>query len=360
MSSSIKSFHVALVLIAVLVLSLSWMPNVYSTEWSAEKRTLSFLTDVVMLDLASYNVELLHHNVSYPVEYGGIMEEEISLELKTNGSQIRVIACFRNKTLAFCLISVREGSPVYTKAPPTNLVDSAKTILEEYQTYSESSRLQEMKGMLDQIDKVKETTVTSGNVKLQVSNSGRRVSFNWQYTYGGVEVSGPTMVFRDGALYNFVDIWNIFTVGNTAIKVSEKEAINIAKETAKNFSWTVDGVEIKDFVILEDPVQTKMSMQAREPLTLYPHWRVNVYLDTVYPGGVSCIAVGVWADTGEVRYCQELSLGGRLSAEETQSATIVPLPHDSTGQTNLYQTVILIAVILVLTMVIVSIKKRHK
>jgi hypothetical protein len=42
-------------------------------------------------------------------------------------------------------------------------------------------------------------------------------------------------------------------------------------------------------------------------LTLYPYWYVTLYLDKTYPGGVSEIGVGVWADTGQVASIQAIA-----------------------------------------------------
>jgi hypothetical protein len=42
-------------------------------------------------------------------------------------------------------------------------------------------------------------------------------------------------------------------------------------------------------------------------LTLIPYWYVTLYLDRIYAGGVNSIAVGIYADTGEVASIQALS-----------------------------------------------------
>jgi hypothetical protein len=72
-----------------------------------------------------------------------------------------------------------------------------------------------------------------------------------------------------------------------------------------------------------------VSIQSGKPLknanskTLFPHWRIDRSLDKGYPGGVSSIAVGLWADTGTINYIQELSYGG--SIPEFPSWIILPL-----------------------------------
>lgn len=98
----------------------------------------------------------------------------------------------------------------------------------------------------------------------------------------------------------------LYKIGSLEVKVSKDEAINIARKLAGNFSWKV-GVEpnvtvVKEFKVLDKPVQASLSLQEREPLTLYPHWHITLYLDKTYPGFVTGIMVGIWADTGETHY----------------------------------------------------------
>ena len=150
----------------------------------------------------------------------------------------------------------------------------------------------------------------------------------------------------------FMNYLCLTTVGDAEVSVSEEEAISIAMEYAKGFSWKAgvdpdNMVEVKDFKILESPVKAELSMQPREALTLYPYWYVELYLDKVYPGGVSSIHVGLWADTGEVNYCQEMSYGGGLPPDDTETDTTTP-PPDMTIIAAVAATAIVIAIAAVL------------
>jgi len=51
-----------------------------------------------------------------------------------------------------------------------------------------------------------------------------------------------------------------------------------------------------------------------DPLTLYPLWRIRLYLDKLYPGNVYGIYVMLWADTGEIYKVQEMMLMGSFSS----------------------------------------------
>ncbi|MEM3378196.1 MAG: hypothetical protein QXV09_00255 [Candidatus Bathyarchaeia archaeon] len=283
------------------------------------------MTNVIQLDLTKYNMTLKYHEVLYPAEFGGIAQEEVRYILKTNGSELDVTFVYRNAILAFVTIYIEPvGSAVhYIQPKPTNLITAAKDIVERYHEYTGSSRYKEMANMLNQVGNVENTTVAVSNLKLKIYAEGQITAFQWLYMFNGLEKPGLELVFRNGQIETFNDQWNLFKVGSTTIKVSQEEAIGIAREQAKNFSWKVgldaDAAEVKEFTVLEAPVKAELSMQAREPLTLYPFWRITLYLDKTYPGGVIGIVVGVWADTGEVRYIEALSYGGAAPPEDTST-----------------------------------------
>jgi hypothetical protein len=76
----------------------------------------------------------------------------------------------------------------------------------------------------------------------------------------------------------------------------------------QGFTWTADGTAVSDFIVLEEPVTAIFHPTLRqEGLALIPYWEITLYLDKVYPGGINRIAVGVWADTAEVRRIITLS-----------------------------------------------------
>jgi hypothetical protein len=333
MNIPIKWFPVVLLLASVLVLPLFQAFIAYAAEPSAQEKTLSFLRDVVLLDLTKYNVTLVSHDVSYPAEYGDISEEEVRYKLEAEGNVLDITFTYRNGILVFFLMDdlQRLRPPSYVQAQPANLVDAAKGFLERYQKWSGSSRYQELMDVLDLVKKVDNITVRLGNVKLEINAEGSFVSFSWSYLYDGLELPGPSIAFRNGDVWDFGDTYSIFKVGSTAVNVSKEEAIKIARERAKNFSWKVGvdpatQIEVKNFTILEEPVKAELSLQAREPLTLYPFWRVELYLDKIYPGFVTAILVGIWADTGEIRYVIPLSTGGGPPPEDSTMPPGEPSP----------------------------------
>ncbi len=320
MGDSKKTIFAALMLAAVLMLPLLQVPSIFAVDLNGKEKTLAFLSDVALLDLTKYNITLRDYDVSYPPEYGGIAKEWVRYILETSDSKLDANIIFLNGTYGWSLLFWDKGSPIYIQPQPVSVIDSAKGVIERYQAYSGYSGFQEMRAMLDTINTVENTTVISqdqqipakvlvvGNLKLEVI-FGNTVSFLWTYTFTDFEMNALSIDFRKDALYGIDDRWRtVFTVGSTEATVTEEEAISIAMNRAQNFSYVANGTTVSGFTVRF--ANATLSMNARDPLTLYPFWRVDLWLDKYYPGGVSSIAVGIWADTGEVSYIQELSYGG--------------------------------------------------
>ena len=310
----------AFILTIVLTLSLMQVPTAYSAEWSAPDEALVFLEDVVELDMTKYNAILDIYDVRYPPHLGGLAQENVHYLLESNESKLDVAFAFVNETLDHCGLWVVEGSPLYSQPQPTNVLDMAKDLLQRYQNYTralDSEGMRDFEGMrnvLDTVDEIEDMTTTLGNWKLKVTTGADYTAFEWIYMLGGLDFPGLTLEFLKGTFCGLGDIWSKYKVGSTDVNVSKEEAINIAWKHVENFSWTVDGVEVTDFNILEEPLTASLltTRSREEPLTLYPHWRIELYLDKVYPGMVNRISLAIWADTGEVISCVPLGGGGGL------------------------------------------------
>jgi hypothetical protein len=151
---------------------------------------------------------------------------------------------------------------------------------------------------------------TLGNTKLRITtNEDTAVVLLW-YTVNGVDFSTKSLrlVFQNHFLKELSDDWFLYKVDSAQVNVSKEQAIQIARDAAKNFEWNANGVQVSNFNVLEEPVSAVFFPHPRtEPMTLVPYWYITLYLDREYPGGVNSIAVGVWADTGKVANIQALS-----------------------------------------------------
>jgi hypothetical protein len=277
---------------------------------TSTSKVRAFLTDVVHLDMKKYVSNLEGNTVEYRSDWGGIVEEIISYSLTYEGSKLAVTLRFRDTTLSSYYLHVIEGTPYYSQLQPTNILDSAKALLERYQTYSGASYLAVMRNMLETVDDIGGSETTSGNVKLIISTEVNDVKIEFVYTSDNVDFQAKSveLIFDNyGFLQSLSDDWTFYKVGSTEVNIPKEEAINIAIEYAKDYSWIVNGEVINNFTLAEETASAELWPHSREePLALIPYWYVTIDLDRVYPDRVESLAVGLWADTGEVSICQTL------------------------------------------------------
>jgi hypothetical protein len=281
-------------------------------SWSAgTDKAIIFLRDVIQIDITEYEATLLSNTVESRSDLGGVVEQILRYSLTNSESQIYVTLRFRNSQLSRYQLSLFEGSPIYAEAQPFTIVDIVKNLLGRLSSFESTSYLEAMSAMLASVNGTENAEVTAGNIKLQVSVSGDTTKFLWLYTENGVDFSPKSLslVFENRVLEELTDGYYLFTIGTTEVSVAtEEEAIAIARNAVKGFTWEADGVVVSSFSVLEEPVSAVFHPTLREEgLALVPYWEVTLYLDKAYPGGVNRIVVGVWADTGEVRRITTLS-----------------------------------------------------
>jgi DNA-binding transcriptional ArsR family regulator len=274
---------------------------------------VSFLQDVIQLNVSRYAARLEGHSIEHRLTLGGITEEESKYTLTSDESELSISLVFRNQTLSRYRLDVVEFAPLYSIPQPSNILDMAAGLLQRYQHYTEAPYLTQMRALLETVTKVEDMQITQGNMKLAISTEGNDVKqIQWIYTTSGIDyqTKALTLSFDGGVLTEILDGWFLFSVGSTEINISMDEAVEIAENHAEDFSWAVEGIKVTDFIILEDPVSVNLLPHGREdePLALVPYWYVILQLDKVYLGGFNCIGVGLWADTGEVHNIHPLAM----------------------------------------------------
>ncbi len=135
----------------------------------------------------------------------------------------------------------------------------------------------------------------------------------------------------------FCDNWDLYTVGNTEVQMSQTQAIQIAKQAAID-KYSLSGNQTSpDFTILDQNAMATLSMQDRGNYTLYPHWEILLPLDKAY-GAVTAIRVLVWADTGKVAYMAAVGNGGAPQGGQDSAAgspsRMTPAGSNLTEQNN--------------------------
>jgi len=306
------------VLLIVLLSSSAYVAQIHdalAADASLQQKGLAILSDAVGLDIARYEINAKE----YPQDsyFGGVPQENIGYTLESDESKLKLLCTFTNSALQILHVLEREGTP-HTTRTTANVLETAREFLNSYQSYSGNAFYGELAAMLNAADANKNLTKTAVNVKLEITTAGEYAIFEWSYTFNGVNAASKCVAlgYKNGFLKYFIDTWNLYKIGSTSVNLSESEAINIAVERAKTFSWKVasgnETFEINRFNVTGAVVKQLVfssSFNADNPrggdvLTLYPRWRIGVGLDKFYPGNVYGIYVDIWADTKEVRRVQ--------------------------------------------------------
>jgi len=314
---------------------------------TAKEKVPEFVSEVVGLDMAKYNITNEGYGFYYPSEYGGVAKEEsMSFNLVSNKGTIftvHVNGIFLNGFI--CGISVdapTKGSMFFTD-PPTNALDESRNILQRYKTFAEKygfdtshidsalNLLSNATGasyssadfpLLNNITGFAPSVTYAGNMKQETTQE----SITWIYTERGVDMPHKCLKIDFGYKdLRFVDTWNLFTVGCFSV-ISEDEAIRISWDAAKNYNLTLIGEDgpynpkfewsnrtyVKlnmipgqiDNITAEDHT-VNPGDATRDPLALYPHWFMVFYFDKPVAAGrrsIAGIAVGLWGDTKEIAF----------------------------------------------------------
>ncbi len=290
---------------------LKWSYNQLLSWSSGTNDAVAFIRDVIQIDITKYHATLLSNTVESRSDLGGVVEEIMRYSLVSTDSKCDVMLRFRNGKMSMYQLNLLEGNQVYFQSKPETDAESAKYLLEKLKTLENAPYFDDMNKMLALANTAENIEITQNNTKLSATFSGETTKIDWFYTANDIDFSqkGVHLTYENGILKEFTDGWFLLKIGSTEVNFSSKQAIEIARNAVKNYTWTAnDGTVVSNFNVLDEPVSVELHPTQREEyLTIIPHWYVSLYLDKVYPGGVNCIGVGVWADTGKVASIKTLS-----------------------------------------------------
>ena len=276
--------------------------------WAAStSNAIAFLQQVPQIDTSHYQATLVSNTVDQPADLGGITEQTMLYSLSSSDSKMDVYFRFRSGELSWYQIIMLNGSPVYSQPQPYSALDAAKGLLGRLAVYENASYLGNMSSTLSLVSgAMQNMQVTEGNIKLNVTITGASTQIVMMYTENGVDFSpkSVSLTFQGNDLTDLIDDWYLFSVGSTTVNVSSQQAIQLAQNAAKGYSWTANGQTVSSFTVLSSPVSVVFHPNTKNGLALYPQWTVTLYLDKTYPGGVNSITVEIWADTGAVAQIQ--------------------------------------------------------
>lgn len=282
-------------------------------SWSTSaSKAMSIIRDVIQFDVSKYQTTLLSNTVEDRADLGNVIEEVIKYSFVNVASRIELTLRFRNNHLSLFQVNQLEGfpnyPPQYTRTQPRDALQASRGLLERYETVMGESYLAEMSRLLASATG---TTIekTLGNTKLRISAHGDNAELWLYYTEDGTDFSAKRVhiVFENQLITEMSDDWMLYKIGTAQVNISREQAIQIAKNAARGYSWNSGGTQVSNFEILDSPISAEFYPHSKTAdLTLVPYWYVILHLDKTYPGGVNIIAVGVWADNGTVANIQAL------------------------------------------------------
>jgi DNA-binding transcriptional ArsR family regulator len=300
----------ALGVYALSQLDLLRTENEQLRSWGVEtNKVANLLQNVAHIDTSKYTVKLLDNSLEFKSDFQ-VNEENMKYSLRDSQSDLLAEFRFRENHFSRYALTLGEESSVNIKPQLGDILQVAKNTLSNYKTYSGDSYLDDMNNLIDQVIQVENTTITAGSLKLKITIIDGTADFQWMYSTQGIDFSakGVRMTFTNRVLTTMTDGYFLFTVGNTNLAVTQDRAIQIAKDYGKTLTWTIDGRQVTGFTAVDAPVSVELLPHPRpNSIALIPYWYVTLRLDRTYAGGISQIAIGVFADNGEVVNVQMLS-----------------------------------------------------
>jgi hypothetical protein len=369
-----RKVSAAAIILLLLVFPLIQTSRAADVNSTAKDKLPAFLSAVIGLDLAKYNITNEGYGSTYPLRYGGnVKEENVALYLASSDGEMHVNGMFVNGFIGgIFLYPPTNSSLTYAQQPSTNALDESRNILQKYKTFAENygfdtSHIDSALTMLSNVTVTSSSSArlytfnnmtgfvpsvtAAGNMKQETTQTGVK----WIYTDKGVDMPDKCLVIDFGSNeLLFADAWNLYTVGCFSV-ISEDEAAQIAFAAAKNYDLTLIGEN--DTLIHAKPDWTNVTSTiilnmmpgqiynkipedhfvnpgnaTRDPLALYPMWETVFYFSRSI-GHTVGIAVGVWGDTKEIAYITPYGyLGG--SGENAATPTTPTEPSTTPSETS--------------------------
>ncbi|MCW4009532.1 MAG: hypothetical protein NWF05_02790 [Candidatus Bathyarchaeota archaeon] len=368
---------VALIVLLVIVL-VCVVAKAQTLDNKVEDNVFDFITEVMGIDTAKYEVTHNSYSANYPSNFGGSVKEELTtLTLSSSdGSLIEADVQFNNGYMAAFFYLY--GPVVEEQQYNVSSLEKAQGILSRYQNFSSqlgtsSDEVPSALMMLSSVKELSPSSITNGNMKMQITTSepsinppvdyDTRIAF--YYTANGIDSTRKCLVLEFCRSYGvtqilFVDTWGLFSIYSADLPcLSESEARVVAWDAAKNYQIKLLNTEDNSTISVtptwpeKTTVESDMDMvtgqlyndsrllglsmgnTSRDGLTLYPLWKFLFYFDKPI-GDMQGIQVGVWGDTKEIAYCGTYGFYGTPNNSSSPPLT-TPSPMPSSGSVSSQQ-----------------------
>jgi len=283
----------------------------------AQSKAMNFMGNVLPLDLSKYNVTLEHESsVELPEGWSDYYKQRINLryllvpvDRSVSSNDLRVFFEVEGGAIISYHMDSRnaqgEIQPNVTLNPQyDSLFDAVTVFLERYQilTKLDSS---DLIATLNGVDITKNYDISTENLKFTIQwGNDKSLFFGWTYIDSGFDISTLVVTFNEyGFVISVRDNRALFVIGDTTINISEAQAIAVALDFLRSYSYKMsDGSIVKDFTVKSENIMASLSVMGYREFYYErkPVWTVNMFFDEPGPGRVYGIMVIIFASDGEI------------------------------------------------------------
>lgn len=324
----------------IVVFSFGVFPvSVRAQTSPAQEKTMYFMENVLPIDLSKYTIKLLNESTMTGIPLGNINRNitTVRYQLTSEESMLRVHFMVEKGAIVLCAIYPIEGEVFYSKQYSSQL-DGVTSFLEKYQAYTKIDT-SNLVAMLADVDITKDSTISTENTRLSIKQAVEfdQTGFTWTHTIDGVEYTSLSVSFdTKGNFMTLSDTRVLYKIVDTSINVSADQAIEIALEKLKSYSYLLpDGSVVKDFNVSDTAAMVYTIPLDYVNYELRPYWEIKLFLDHVYPGNVFGIIVYLWANTGEIISVSNMASGGINSSGNSTTETVTSSTDATSGESGL-------------------------
>jgi len=370
--SLVKSFTPLLILL--LITSIAVFPTTTFADQTNQEKAMDFMEKMLPIELSEYTINLKFDSTLSDIPLPSGYEkkgDDLLYHLNSENSKVYVSLEIVKGIISYCNIQEVEGQAI-TNKQYDSMYDAVTSFLEAYQAYTKIDSTN-LATMLNNIDLTKNSTITTENTKLtiksQIFGQDHLTNFRWEHTINDTPYNYLDLTF-DSVTYLFLSVLDtraIYTIGDTSINISVDQAIDIALEGLKSYSYEMpDGSTVKDFKVSRNNVEAALKVDLFG-YEYRPYWHVGIFFDDVAPGNVFGVTVFLWANTGEIISISNMATGGidNYPNNSNNGSTGESTDGDKSSSTFLEKPLVFVfAAIIVTIVMVVAIglvaKKRRK
>ncbi len=318
MIQSFGKLFALLLIVLIAVPIFIQIPKVQATDSTTnlEDKALSFLTDVIQLDMSKYKVTL-YSNESCGAH---LFYKLYSTAYSRIGSETNVVFEFYNGTLGSCSVYPGWESLSY-KHPFTDRFNSTLGLVQRFESWSNDEWVKGMEDLMVKAGSEKNTFLVLGNESLRITvHSSGLAEYKFSNYIEGVEYTGVSVAMSNSSSRDvfFTDSRAFHTIGNTTINISRDQAISIAENYVKNYDYkhtfgngtsvTISNLNVTG--IYTSDLSTNpgyIAMQSINNSTLLPYWDIKVNVSNMPARGLQGVGVIISANDGTVAASYQFS-----------------------------------------------------